>query len=160
MNKHFVPLFALLCYSCGLGPSREPQLNGSQAVRKAPDTLIGGFELVLEGTGSAADGSRFSFSRYRASDGIIVQRRVERYGPKSEMKKRAALLLSKADRVIATSATNPQDRVVVPRTVVFYHGVRGEQARAVVFWSQDNNFYLLESPSIRHVLSFESKPMS
>jgi len=116
------------------------------------------FTPVIEGRGIKKGAEEVSFARYKSGDGVLVERRIERYRSAPRARAEMQTMVEKAATVIERGAKLPGEGQQKGQRVVLSvpHG-RGRERQAVILWSDGPDLYVLRSPSLRHVLAFEKQ---
>jgi hypothetical protein len=155
----------LRCF-CAIGIYSSTVLVGSgdfpsqetRPTRQEQSPEIVHFELDQEGSRYGKDRERESFARYKAGDGVTVERRIETYPSLSAAQNKMTSMVGAADKVIGRMPhRNPQAKVTGEKFTLAYTGTKPKEPRYVILWKDGRDLYILESISLRHVLAFESQ---
>jgi hypothetical protein len=116
------------------------------------------FKLDMEGSGYGKDRMRMSFARYKAGDGVTVERRIETYPSPSAAQEEMTSMVRSADKIVArTPERDPQGKVTGERFTLAYAHTESNKPRYLVLWKDKKSIYILESASLRHLLAFEGQ---
>jgi hypothetical protein len=99
-----------------------------------------------------------SFSRYKAEDGVFVERFVERYVSERQAGEALTKLTISASRVVHEGDKTGADGKRIGRRVeLLFEEPQGKFQKAVVAWQDGPRVFVLRSRSWDHVLDFEQQ---
>ena len=129
-----------------------------KSTRQPQSAEIIKFELDQEGSRYGKARTRVSFSRFKAGDGVTVERRIQTYPSLSAAQDEMASMVQSANKIIArTPQRDPQGTVMGERFTLAYTHTESKEPRYVVLWKDRKVLHVLESISLRHVLAFETQ---
>ncbi len=99
-----------------------------------------------------------SFGRFRAEDGILVERFVESYSTEREALAELQELSRRASKVITTGyKSDASDKSVGTRVELLSKRTTGKSELTTIAWTHGPKVFLLRSESRVHVLDFEQQ---
>ena len=117
------------------------------------------FAFKWDGSGRTAKKGvlQVSFSRFKAEDGVTVERSVEQYQSDTRAKNRLASLISKASQVIESGSKKAWDGNLVGKRVQLDARDPKQQSLYIVAWTDGSRVFVLHSKSLPHLLGFEQQ---
>lgn len=116
------------------------------------------FKRDISGRALKKGALEVSFARFKAQDGVLVERSVESY--RSGQEARAALekLTKRASKVIQRGyKSDANGRRVGPRVQLLFADSAGQPQETVIAWTDRRSVFVLRSQSGAHVLDFEQQ---
>jgi hypothetical protein len=111
------------------------------------------FTSMGAGSGKTEDGSDYSFSSMKSSDGVWVSTRTERRKSASRANAVMKRTLRGAEIRGRGPKINSSGKRVGERVVAYFPSKR----RNAVLWTDGSDFHYLESESLSHILAYEKK---
>ena len=114
------------------------------------------FELLAEGRLMEKDAVTGAFHNYRSDDGVSLQRRTIEYRSNARAREEMQRMVNTAGKVIDRGRKlEGEGSRKGERAVLLWRRWQAGQILAVVLWTDGPELYILESPSLPHVLAFE-----
>ena len=153
MKFHLDIVVALLLVGAAQAVPQNESVQGPRtaAQRAAAENIT--FEPLLAGNGKNPDGSRFSFQHYRASDGIAVLVRSERFASAGRASAAFRKRLRSASRIVERGDA-PGDEGG-ERAVLLFKPRKSAGGYAAIVRLEGPVIHIIESPSLKHALTFE-----
>jgi len=141
-------LFIVFCYQ---DSNRSIGTNETQESSVKPDIE---FSFVKGGNGRTRQGVRFSTVLYKSSDGVSVSATTEERRSAGAANKELHTRLRATRRIVERgSKLDEKGRRIGERVVAIY--VLNDKEQAAVLWTNGQQFYYIESLSLKHALEFE-----
>jgi hypothetical protein len=144
----------------GLWPAAAPAKNEEMAIKqegqKQESALL--FNEVSSKKGSTKDGAPFSSQLYQSSDGIEVTVTRENRDSAGRANKELQKKLKGSLRIIGRAPKLDEKRERVgERVVAIFAFDDSQKEQASVLWTNGQQFYYIESLSLKHALEFEKQ---
>jgi hypothetical protein len=138
------------------GILRSGYIEAAASVRSQQEEGLR-FELLRTWRGAEKAGRRVAGARYRADDGVEVEKTVETYRSVDETRARMQRMMQKAARILERAPKTRGGHRVGERAVVEFRGSQGRETKAAILWTDGAALFILKSSSLRHVLALEKQ---
>ena len=117
------------------------------------------FHLLDEGSGyGTTKRMRVSFSRFKAEDGVTVERRIQTYPSPSSAQDEMTSMVRSANQIIARERQiDTQGKPTGERLTLAYTHTESNRSRYLLLWQDGKVLHVLESVSLKHLLAFEGQ---
>jgi hypothetical protein len=114
------------------------------------------FTWVASGRLAKKGSQGISFSNYRSNDSVVAQHRIERYASSEVALQERQRMLEQAEKVLERGPTRPSEGGGKgERFVLLTRRWKRGATQVAVVWTKGSDLYVMESPSLKHVLALE-----